>query len=62
MSNSIWIAWKKEVLHQLIQTNKWKFPQRNLEVGDVVILKGEDTAPAYWLLGRVDSVQTNGQG
>ena len=39
MRNSFWIAWKKEVLQQLIQTNKWKFPQRNLKVGDVVILK-----------------------
>ena len=27
MRNSFWIAWKKEVLHQLIQTNKWKFPK-----------------------------------
>ena len=62
MRNSFWATWKKEVLHQLIQTNKWRFPQRNLEVGDVVILHEENTPPSYWPLGRIVSVQTNRSG
>ena len=53
MRNSFWETWRKEVLHQLIQTNKWRFPQRNLEIGDIVILTDEDTPPAYWPLGRL---------
>ena len=47
MRNSFCATWKKEVLHQLIQTNKWKFPQRNLKVRDVVILYEENTPPTY---------------
>ena len=30
MRNSFWSKWKKEVLNQMIQSNKWYFSQRNL--------------------------------
>ena len=62
MRSGFWKTWRKEVLHQLIQTNKWRFPQKNLKIGDIVILTDEDTPPAYWLLGRVESVKSNRSG
>lgn len=62
MRNSFWKTWKKEVLHQLIQYNKWYFPQRNLQVSDIVILKDETTPATYWPLGRVTAVETDRAG
>ena len=50
------------MLHNLIQTNKWRFPKRNLIVGDIVILAEVDKPPAYWPLGRVEDVHSNRSG
>ena len=62
MKNSFWSKWKKEVLHQMSQSNKWFFPQRNLQIGDHVIMKDESTRPAYWPLAKVESVGSNRTG
>ena len=62
MRNSFWSKWKREVLHQLIQSNKWYFPQRNLQVGDSVLMKDESSPSACWPLARVTSIGSNRPG
>ena len=56
MKNSFWIKWRKEVLNQLTQRNKWFHPQRNFEVNDIVIVKDDFSSPTHWPLGRVTEV------
>ena len=62
MRNNFWSKWKKKVLHQMLQSNSWFFPQKNLQVGDLVIMKDETTPPAYWPLVRVEYILSNRSG
>ncbi|XP_014213948.1 uncharacterized protein LOC106643360 [Copidosoma floridanum] len=44
--NSFWSRWRKEVLNQLQQRNKWLKQAPNFEQGDVVLVKDELAPPA----------------
>ena len=59
MRNSFWSKWKREVLHQLTHSNKWFFPQRNLQEGDLVLMTDESSPPACWPLARVTAIGSN---
>ena len=48
-----WKRWSDEYLSSLRRHNKWKFPSRNVEVGDVVILQEGNLIPTKWPLARV---------
>ena len=62
MRNSFWGKWKKEVLHHMVQLNKWYFPQRNLQIGDLVLMTNESSPPTCWSLARVISIGSNRSG
>ncbi|XP_055840419.1 uncharacterized protein LOC129908125 [Episyrphus balteatus] len=47
------IRWKEEYLKELIKRYKWQYPQRDMEVGDLVVLRDEQLPPNEWRLGRV---------
>ena len=42
LANEFWIRWKKEYLLSLQQGQKWVKPRRNLCVGDIVIINGDE--------------------
>ena len=48
-----WQRWKREYLSNINKLNKWKYPTRNVAVGDVVVLQESGTVPTKWPLGRV---------
>ena len=48
-----WQRWSKEYLNIKNKFNKWRHPTRNIEVGDIVILKEDNTIPSQWPLARV---------
>ena len=48
-----WERWCNEYLCTLNKYNKWRFPSRNVAVGDVVILQESGTIPTRWPLARV---------
>ena len=48
-----WKRWSDEYLSSLRRHNKWKFPTRNVRVGDVVILKEDNLVTTKWPLARV---------
>ena len=54
MSNECWIRWKKEFLHSLQQRQKWIRPKRNVEIGDIVIIKDDNIPRNQWHLARVE--------
>ena len=59
--NEFWSRWRKEYL-QLLQTRqKWNDTKRNLQTGDIVLVK-EDTKRNEWKLAVVDSVKQSDDG
>ena len=59
--NEFWSRWRKEYV-QLLQTRqKWNENKRNLQVGDVVLVK-EDTKRNEWKLAVVDEVRHSNDG
>ncbi|XP_075149048.1 uncharacterized protein LOC142222851 [Haematobia irritans] len=48
--------WKKEYLLELNKRNKWKVPQIDVQVGDLVVLRHEPLCPTEWRLGRIVKV------
>ena len=53
LAKMFWDRWKKEYLHTLQARKKWHQDQRNVSVGDVVLLKNVETHRNQWPLGRV---------
>lgn len=53
LANLFWTRWKKEYLQA---RTKWNTPKRNIEVGDIVIIKDDNTARNNWPLARVIKV------
>ena len=52
----LWQRWFSEYLPILTRHNKWRYPTRNLSVGDVVLLRDDAAIPTKWPLGRVIEV------
>ena len=53
LTRHFWQRWQKEYLFTLNRCNKWKYPSRNISVGDVVVVQESGTAPTKWPLGRM---------
>lgn len=48
-----WERWRREFVAELQQRTKWRTRQRELRVGDLVILKEENLSPLQWRLARI---------
>ena len=57
-----WNRWSSEYLSSLRRHNKWKYPSRNIQVGDIVILQEDNLIPTKWPLARVTHVHPGGDG
>ena len=53
LANEFWSRWRKEFLHGLQQRQKWRNQKRNLQVGDIVIVKDANLPRNCWRLGRI---------
>ncbi len=53
MSCEFWDRWRKEFLHSLQERSKWTRPRRNMQVGDVVIVKDDNKKRNPWSIARV---------
>ena len=60
--NEFWSRWKKEYLNSLQTRKKWVHARRNLEVGDVVIVRDEGLPRSQWQLGRIDETYPSRDG
>jgi len=56
MIKSFWKKWHLEYLHTLQVRQKWATPDKPLEVGTVVLVEQENTAPLNWPLGIITQV------
>lgn len=59
LHQQIWQRWQDEYLNDMQTRNKWYRINENLKVGDMVIIRKENTPPAMWVIGRVIRVLTN---
>ena len=62
LSDVFWTRWVKEYLPQLQARQRWVSPQRNIEIGDVVMLVDEHAPRNTWLLGRVVQTKPDKKG
>lgn len=54
MTQSFWRRWHSDYLHTLQQRTKWMTDeQRRLEIGQLVLLKEDNTTPLRWKMGRI---------
>lgn len=56
MTQHFWQRWYVEYLNTLINRSKWQKEQRNLKIGDLVVVKDENSPPMKWKLAWVEEV------
>ncbi|XP_065355901.1 uncharacterized protein LOC135950281 [Calliphora vicina] len=56
------MRWKDEYLKDLQKRHKWKFMQRNIEIGDMVVIREDNLPTNEWRLGRVQKVHIGKDG
>ncbi|XP_073820626.1 uncharacterized protein [Musca autumnalis] len=62
LTHQFCIRWKEEYLFTLNNRYKWKYPQRNVEVDDMVVVRNEKLPPTSWKLGRVVETHPGNDG
>jgi hypothetical protein len=62
LSDLFWKRWTMEYLPTLQQRQKWLFPERNFELGDIVLVVDPSAPRNSWLMGRVEKVHQGSQG
>ena len=50
LANEFWTRWKKEFLQTLQERRKWGGQQRNVSIGDVVLIKKDNSPRNTWQL------------
>lgn len=56
LNQRLCMRWKEEYLKEMVKRNKWRAPEANLEVNDMVVIKDDNLPPNEWRLGRVIKV------
>nr|XP_054595337.1 uncharacterized protein LOC129162918 [Nothobranchius furzeri] len=62
LTEQFWHRWRKEYLANIALRQQWHAPRRNVEVGDIVILKEEDVPRNEWKLTRVVEAHEDDDG
>ncbi|KAK3726534.1 hypothetical protein QZH41_015567 [Actinostola sp. cb2023] len=62
LAEEFWSRWKKEFLQTLQASQKWMHPRRNLEGGDIALLKDHDVPRNLWRLARVKETYPSQDG
>ena len=57
-----WERWRKEFLQTRQLRKKWVKAQRNMLVGDIVVIKDENAPRNMWKLARVEDAFTSEDG
>lgn len=62
LKQNIWDRWSKEYLCRLQARPKWNKIQRNIKVGDIVLLLHEKNLPGQWPLAKVEELHPGPDG
>ncbi|GFX18213.1 integrase catalytic domain-containing protein [Trichonephila clavipes] len=52
MTQHFWNRWSSEYLTLLQSRSKWRIVQKNLDIGDLVLIKHDNSPPLQWKLGK----------
>ncbi|KAL7859454.1 hypothetical protein SRHO_G00146010 [Serrasalmus rhombeus] len=62
LAEQFWSRWRKEYLATIATRQRWHSPRRNVQPGDIVMLR-DDNLPRYeWRLGRVSETTPDKDG
>nr|XP_029136991.1 uncharacterized protein LOC114921292 [Labrus bergylta] len=62
LTEQFWSRWRKEYLTNICLRQQWHAPKRNVRVGDVVIVKDDNTPRNEWKLARVVETSEDDDG
>ena len=62
VTNVFWEKWSKEVSPSLVVRQKWHTEERNLRIGDVVMICESSRVKAKYKMGVIDDVTANRSG
>ncbi|XP_066595396.1 uncharacterized protein [Prorops nasuta] len=62
IQQSYWNHWSKEYLHHLQERNKWRGPEENFAIGQLVVLRDDRYPPGKWPLGRIIQLHPGDDG
>ena len=62
LANLFWSRWRKEYLQSLQKRSKWSDVERNLHVGDVVLIMDDKVPRNHWMMARVVVVYPDSKG
>lgn len=62
MVQSFWKQWRADYLNQLQQRFKWAEKQENVAVGQLVLIRSDQTPPTAWPMGRITEVHPGDDG
>jgi len=60
--NNFWKRWSSEYLQHLQERAKWRTPNENFAIGQLVLLRDDRYPPSKWPLGRVTEVHPGSDG
>ena len=62
LANEFWKRWRREFLHLLQMCQKWVKPQRNLVIGDIVVVTDDRLPRNEWKLAPVEQTLPSDDG
>ncbi|XP_073827784.1 uncharacterized protein [Musca autumnalis] len=62
LKQQFWKRWSSEYVNRLQSRPKWLKPQKNIEVGDLVLIFDERLPPGQWPLARITEVHPGADG
>ncbi|XP_059850275.1 uncharacterized protein LOC132407566 [Hypanus sabinus] len=62
LANQFWPRWRQKYLPLLQQRQKWTEPRRNLQVGDLVLLRDKQATRNSWPTARITATFPSGDG
>ena len=62
LADLFWSRWKKEYMLLLQKRSKWNESRRNLQPGDVVLIKDDNTPRNRWPMGLIETTEVDNKG
>ncbi|XP_076858013.1 uncharacterized protein LOC143512031 [Brachyhypopomus gauderio] len=62
LAEQFWSRWRKEYLTTIATRQRWHSPKRNMQTGDIVLIKDDDLPRCEWRLGRVSETTRDKDG
>lgn len=62
LAKQFWSRWRREYLANISLRQRWHSPRRNLQVGDIVMVKEDEAHRNEWRLARVKGTTTDKDG